>query len=225
MTQDKQWYEDWVWEEVFIPEETYYEGKRRKYRPAESLGYMHTYTDIFGVKHRLWMYVGVLLVNNDVEKLLDVARRGDALARGRALCALADVGKEETGFLRILNVWLNAGEYGDTIDVSDMVLWDEKSFQVVKQFAGIALNILYPRPLVSEEISENEVPAGKPNKPKEKPDAKPMLKKPKKPSSPAIPKPLASTESKIKPAPKLPVPSKKKPQKKALKIPKPKRPN
>lgn len=133
------WYDDWTYEEVILPA-----GRNRTHSWGESsLGYMHLYVDpVTQIKHRLWMYTGKLAIQNDVEKLLDVAERGDGLARGRALVALADIAPDNAGYLHILYAWVAAQDYSDTIEVSKSVLYSKDDFKVAKRLAHLAVNKL-----------------------------------------------------------------------------------
>ena len=131
-----EWYKKWTWEEVFIEAISY--GRTRR----ESIGHMHMYVDEFsGDKYRLWMYVGVLAARGDIERLLDIAKRGDGLSRGRAFTVLIFLAPSNLEFRRILHGWINAEEHGDTIDVSEMLLWGQQ-YETAKMFATIAHNMM-----------------------------------------------------------------------------------
>lgn len=213
MPTDHKWYDDWTYEEVVLPYD------RKTSQASKSLGYMHLYVDPYsGFKHRLWMYVGKLAIAEDIEKLLDVARRGDGIARGRAMTVLAHLVPDNHDFLRIMHAWYTAKDYGDTIDVSDVVIYDDFNFGMAKRFAKSAYNIVYyPKPVsdVSSEVVEvAQESTGKKRK---------SVKKPSRKSSPKdalaqMPKASNSKKRGKRPEIKLPKPS----HPKKLKLPKPK---
>lgn len=148
------WYDNWRYENVSIPASYV----NRAYHDKRDLGAMHIYYDPAssgiddtylnksnGFDMKLWMYAGVLWRQNDISKLLDIARRGDALARGRALILLANLfenTEHANEYKRILSGWLTAYDYTDTVDVSEVVIWKESEFQYVKMCAMQARRII-----------------------------------------------------------------------------------
>lgn len=133
------WYDEWVYDDVTLAQQFMDRGYTA---PAINIGQMHIYNDPDTFQsYRLWMYVGLLFREGNVTRLLDVARRGDPLARGKALVALAHLAPENQDYLDIVTAWANADDYSCTVDVSDSVLYADGDFATVKSFALISMNL------------------------------------------------------------------------------------
>lgn len=194
------WHETWTYEEVIIP-------ANGKAIPEESLGFMHMCEDQHGQKHRLWMYVAHLQELGDYDALIEVAKRGDGLARGRALLALANIAPENAEFLRILYAWFTAETYADTIGVSESICADSHNFKITKLLATSAYNQLrYPTGSPLTTPSPENTPAESLTDKQANELAKDSADQPAKKLT--IPKPKNSTSDKPKNS-KIPLPKRK----------------
>lgn len=137
----EKWYDRWKYEQIVLPSQNErIIGLGVRSYPEYHLGWMHTYADpATNIDYRLWMYVALLDLREDIPKLIDVAERGDAIARSRAITSLNMLAPREHRVVKILSAWYYAKDYTDTIDVSKTVLYRDSDFRFVQRAVNLAL--------------------------------------------------------------------------------------
>lgn len=107
--QREYWWEEWIWKEHILP--AWFDTKNKMKVDEQNLGYQFFYND-----KPLWMYTGELETLLDIDRLLDVLLRGDAISRLKAMIALEQIDDENPQFLDIIHVWDKAESEDDLVD-------------------------------------------------------------------------------------------------------------